>query len=128
VPIFNFVRPKTIINDLWRAEGDGVTPQEGKRIWDLQPVAGWIHWWWALWLGSSFLMGAASGLLPGPEATGPGMFGLSESQASAAEWGQALMAIGLALYVVAACLCIRFILFITARQEAVRLERLRNGG
>ena len=50
IPIANLFRPKQVVNDIWRASDP-----------DLPKGAGWggrvpavIHWWWALWLISSF--------------------------------------------------------------------------
>ena len=50
IPIANLFRPKQVVNDIWRAS-DSDVPQGaswGGRV----PAV--IHWWWALWLISSF--------------------------------------------------------------------------
>lgn len=54
VPFLNLVRPKAMTDDTWRASDPEAPPiQEeplkGKRV---SPV---LHWWWALFLISSFL-------------------------------------------------------------------------
>lgn len=49
VPFLNFVRPKQMANDLWRA-GDPDLALEGGDSWHGRPVAARLHWWWALFL------------------------------------------------------------------------------
>ena len=54
VPILNLFRPKQIANDIWRGSDPSLPPQAGQS-WRNRPVAGVLHWWWALWLLQSFL-------------------------------------------------------------------------
>ena len=49
VPILNFMRPKAIVNDIWRASDPGLPARQG-QMWEGRPVAGIINWWWAMWL------------------------------------------------------------------------------
>jgi Domain of unknown function (DUF4328) len=51
VPILNLVRPKQIMNDIWRAS-DPVSPGEASAP-RRQPVSALVHAWWALTLVSS---------------------------------------------------------------------------
>jgi eukaryotic-like serine/threonine-protein kinase len=50
IPIANLFRPKQVVNDIWRASDPGVPQGAG---WGGR-VPAVIHWWWALWLISSF--------------------------------------------------------------------------
>jgi hypothetical protein len=60
VPFLNLVRPKQIMNDIWRA-GDTAAP--AGVPFDDRPVAGLIHLWWAAWLVITFLDNIAGRLL-----------------------------------------------------------------
>jgi hypothetical protein len=51
VPFLNLVRPKQIVNDLWRASDPSFRPS---CAWRGAPVAGMVHVWWALLLLSGF--------------------------------------------------------------------------
>jgi hypothetical protein len=47
IPLFNLVRPKQIVNDVWR----GSVPEPGpKRLEDHPRVAPVVHVWWAAWV------------------------------------------------------------------------------
>jgi hypothetical protein len=48
IPIFNWVRPKQIANDVWRGSERGV---EVSSQWHQVEVPSLVHWWWALFLG-----------------------------------------------------------------------------
>jgi Domain of unknown function (DUF4328) len=50
VPILNLVRPKQIMNDIWRASDPAPPGQAGASR--RQPVSAVVHAWWALWLVS----------------------------------------------------------------------------
>jgi hypothetical protein len=62
IPIFNFWRPKQIGNDIWRG---GDPRAYGNPNWPSLPVAGLVHWWWALFILASVLSGIAGALLNG---------------------------------------------------------------
>ena len=51
IPIANLFRPKQVVNDIWRASDPDGAPGAG---WADGRVPAVIHWWWALWLISSF--------------------------------------------------------------------------
>ena len=57
VPLVNLVRPKQIVNDIWRA-GDPEPPRPA-QAWEEQPVSSLLSWWWffwiVLWLPTPFL-------------------------------------------------------------------------
>jgi hypothetical protein len=50
VPFLNLVRPKQIVDDLWRASD----PQAAPSTWRNRPVSGIVHGWWALLLTGFF--------------------------------------------------------------------------
>jgi len=60
IPIFNLWRPKQIANDVWRAGDPNARDNPG---WNALPVAGLVHWWWAIWILGSVIGGAGGGLL-----------------------------------------------------------------
>ena len=52
VPFFNLVRPKQVANDIWRGS-HSFDPSE-PRGWRGASVSPLVHWWWFLYLVSSF--------------------------------------------------------------------------
>jgi hypothetical protein len=56
VPLVNLVRPKQILNDIWRSGEPEPRPVEAC---EQQPVSNLLHWWWffwiVLWLPTPFL-------------------------------------------------------------------------
>ena len=52
VPFVNLVRPKQIVNDLWRLTGPDVDPW---GAWHDAPVPGRVHAWWAMVLIAGFV-------------------------------------------------------------------------
>ena len=46
VPFLNLVRPKQILNDVWRASG----PDGGDDDWHRRKVTPLLHTWWGLWI------------------------------------------------------------------------------
>jgi hypothetical protein len=53
IPIFNWIRPKQIIDDIWRAGETGVEVRDGS--WRSRAVSPLLHWWWGLWVGASIV-------------------------------------------------------------------------
>jgi len=53
IPIGNLFRPKQVMNDIWRAS-DPELPVPAHH-WQGNGVPALFHWWWALWLLSSFV-------------------------------------------------------------------------
>jgi hypothetical protein len=51
IPILNLFRPKQVVNDIWRASDPDGAPG---TAWSDGRVPALVHWWWALWLISSF--------------------------------------------------------------------------
>jgi hypothetical protein len=52
VPFLNFVRPKQIVNDIWRASDPDAPPQQGSG-WHGRPVRPLLDLWWALFIGAA---------------------------------------------------------------------------
>lgn len=53
IPFFNWIRPKQMIDDVWRAGETGAQVRDAS--WRSRPVSPLLHWWWALWVGASVL-------------------------------------------------------------------------
>ena len=52
VPFLNFVRPKQIMNDIWR----GSSPEDySGDDWRGRSVTPLLHWWWGLWIVGGLL-------------------------------------------------------------------------
>ena len=47
VPFLNLVRPKQIVDDIWRASDPMRRPTEA---WDERPLSNLLHWWWFFWV------------------------------------------------------------------------------
>jgi hypothetical protein len=47
VPFLNLVRPKQIVDDVWRASDPMRRPEEA---WDQRPLSNLLHWWWFIWV------------------------------------------------------------------------------
>ena len=57
VPFLNLVRPKQLMDDIWRAT-DPTLPEQPGDAWRTRPVAFLVHLWWAM-----FLLSTAVGLI-----------------------------------------------------------------
>jgi hypothetical protein len=58
VPFLNLVRPKQVMDDVWRASDPELAPTAD---WSGVRVAPLLHWWWASWIGSALLWASAGG-------------------------------------------------------------------
>ena len=56
IPFFNLVRPKQILDDLWRGSG----PADGEH-WRDRAVTPLLHWWWGLWILAAVLWRPSAG-------------------------------------------------------------------
>jgi hypothetical protein len=54
VPFLNLVRPKQIMDDIWRASDPALPPHAG-AAWQQQRVPSLLHWWWAAFIASNLL-------------------------------------------------------------------------
>jgi hypothetical protein len=48
IPFFNFVRPKQVANDIWKASASAATVGTERRY-EL-PLPALINWWWGVWI------------------------------------------------------------------------------
>jgi uncharacterized protein DUF4328 len=53
VPIVNYVVPKRVMNVIWRAS-DPELPAVA-TYWESRRVSPLLHWWWAMWIVSTFV-------------------------------------------------------------------------
>jgi hypothetical protein len=60
IPVAWWIRPKQILNDVWRAGEAGVEVRDSS--WQDRPVSPVLHWWWAAWVGSA-LVGIAAAIV-----------------------------------------------------------------
>jgi hypothetical protein len=119
IPIFNLWRPKQIANDVWRA---GDPKARDNSEWNALPVAGLVHWWWAIWILGSAIAGAGGGLLaidsPLVEhAEAPGSVGDSELEQEYA--ATTLVAAGAAVQMIGAVMAMMVVRRASERQDAL---------
>src|SRR5207249_4328581 len=75
VPILNWIRPKQIVNDIWRT----TAPERPTGVQTAPDVSPLVHWWWGLWVSVGWLVGiGASTAAGGWRSTGQS--GVSETQ------------------------------------------------
>lgn len=48
IPFFNFVRPKQVANDIWKASASAATL--GIARWREVPLSALVNWWWGVWI------------------------------------------------------------------------------
>lgn len=118
IPIFNLWRPKQIANDVWRT-GDP-NARDNPR-WNALPVAGLVHWWWAIWILGSVIAGAGGGMLSMDSplvlhAEEPGSVSLSDLELEYA--ATTLIAASAALQMIGAVLAMMFVRGASERQDA----------
>lgn len=114
VPILNLVRPKQLMDDIWRAS-DPALPANVAGGWRGRPVPGLLHAWWALFLLGSLVSNVASRMIDNAE-TAPAL-------KTASTW----VVLAHAALAVAAVLGIFVVRSVTSRQEH-RAERVGGGG
>lgn len=54
VPVLSLVRPKAIMNDIWKSS-DPELPLEPGETWKSRPTAALLNWWWGLFLAMIFI-------------------------------------------------------------------------
>jgi hypothetical protein len=113
IPIFNFIRPKQIIDDVWRAGEPGAQVRDAS--WRSRPVSPLLHWWWALWVVANILGVVA--VIVGFDADGliEGRADIGRDQTAAS-----VAAPGMLCLAIAAVLCCVVIRRITERDDRVR--------
>jgi hypothetical protein len=113
IPVAWWIRPKQILNDVWRAGEAGAEVRDSS--WQGRPVSPVLHWWWAAWVGSA-LVGIAAVVVGFDEdgiLTGRAEYEREQEAATIAAPGM-LCTIAAAIL---ACLVVRRI---SARQERLR--------
>jgi hypothetical protein len=106
VPFLNLVRPKQLMDDIWRATDPTLAEQPGDT-WRTRPVAFLVHLWWAM-----FLLSTAVGLIA--TSLVQGALTLQELRTAAI-----LMLIGDVLALPAAVLACLVVSRVTQRQKEV---------
>jgi hypothetical protein len=113
IPIFNWIRPKQMIDDVWRAGEPGVEVRDAS--WRGRPVSPLLHWWWALWVGASVLGVGAVVVGFDVDAAIEGTVNYSDQQTAAT-----IAAPGMLCTVAAAILACIVIRRITERDDRIR--------
>lgn len=54
VPFLNLVRPKQIVDDVWRAS-DPARSEREPQAWRDRQVSPLLHWWWGAWIASNLI-------------------------------------------------------------------------
>jgi hypothetical protein len=114
VPIVNLVRPKQIMNDIWRAS-DPALPAGEVRGWQRAAVPSLLHGWWAVFLIGGLVSNVAGRMIE-----------KSEDVAARQSAGTVAMLADGGL-IVGAVLAVLVVRAVTSRQED-RAERVSGGG
>ena len=114
VPILNLVRPKQLMDDIWRAS-DPALPANVAGGWRGRTVPGLVHAWWALFLLGGLVSNVAANVVDNAE-TAPAL-------KTASTW----VALAYAALAVSAVLGIFVVRSVTSRQEQ-RATRMSGGG
>jgi hypothetical protein len=105
IPFLNLVRPKQLMDDIWRAS-DPALPATEARGWQGRAVPGLLHGWWALFLISGVVSNVAAQMVidagSAPERTSAGQISM----------------IADAGIIAAAVLAVLVVRAVTARQES----------
>ncbi|MGI8461392.1 MAG: DUF4328 domain-containing protein [Solirubrobacterales bacterium] len=113
IPFFNLLRPKQIIDDIWRAGEAGVEVRDDS--WRRRQVPMLLHWWWGIWV-ASFIVAVAVGILSfDPEATAIGVEDVDNVRTTTS-----VALISVACQMIAAVLGCLVVRRITKRGDALR--------
>jgi hypothetical protein len=113
IPVVWWIRPKQILNDVWRAGEAGA--EVGDSSWQHRAVSPVLHWWWAAWVAAA-LIGIVAAVVGFDEDGVLNARGDYEREQEAATIAAPGMLCTLAAAILA-CLVVRRI---TDRQERVR--------
>jgi hypothetical protein len=109
IPFFNFVRPKQIVNDIWRAS---TSPESEQTPWSAH-VDPRIHLWWALWIAGGIIASGAMQIEPHHITT------LTLSMVHRGEWAAVAFAAWEAVQVISLGLLCWFVVKVTRAQDRV---------
>jgi hypothetical protein len=113
IPIFNWIRPKQMIDDVWRAGESGVEVRDAS--WRERHASPLLHWWWALFIGGSILFAIGTVVGFNVDAAIEGRVNYADERDAATVFAPAMLClVGAAIL---ACIVIRRI---TERDDAVR--------
>jgi hypothetical protein len=120
VPLLSLVRPKQLLNDIWRASDPGLSPGQ-PGAWRRRPVPSVLTWWWLVFLAS---VSARAVTTESFHALAQVMtFGLLGRAIDPIRPTSGVQALADLLTAVAALLALRVVRMLTDRQQA-RAERL----
>jgi hypothetical protein len=120
VPLLSLVRPKQLLNDIWRASDPALPPGQ-PEAWRRRPVPSVLTWWWLVFLAS---VTARAVTTESFHALAQVMtFGLLGRAIDAIRPTSGVQALADLLTAVAALLALRVVRMLTDRQQA-RAERL----
>jgi serine/threonine-protein kinase len=120
VPILSLVRPKQLLNDIWRAS-DPDLPVDNDGSWRRKPVPSVLTWWWLAFLASMITRAITTESVHTLAVVMT--FGLASRPLDQVQPTSGIQSLADLLSIVAGLLALRIVRLITARQEA-RAARL----
>jgi hypothetical protein len=120
VPLLSLVRPKQLLNDVWRAS-DPDLPAEEDGSWRRQPVPSVLTWWWMTFLASMITRAVTTESVHTLAVLMT--FGLLNRPLDQVQPTSGVQALADLLTVIAGLLALRVVRMTTARQQA-RAARL----
>jgi serine/threonine protein kinase len=120
VPILSLVRPKQLLNDIWRASNPDL-PVDDDGSWRRRPVPSVLTWWWLAFLASMIARAITTESVHTLAVVMT--FGLASRPLDQVQPTSGIQSLADLLSIVASLLALRIVRLITARQEA-RAARL----
>jgi Protein kinase domain/Domain of unknown function (DUF4328) len=120
VPILSLVRPKQLLNDIWRAS-DPDLPVDNDGSWGRKPVPSVLTWWWLAFLASMIARAITTESVHTLAVVMT--FGLASQPLDQVQPTSGIQSLADLLSIVAGLLALRIVRLITGRQEA-RAARL----
>jgi serine/threonine-protein kinase len=120
VPLLSLVRPKQLLNDIWRAS-DPALPVDQDNAWRRRPVPSVLTWWWLVFLASVIARAVTTESFH--TLAQVMTFGLLGRAIDVIQPTSGIQALADLLTVVAGLLALRVVRMLTDRQQA-RAERL----
>jgi hypothetical protein len=120
VPLLSLVRPKQLLNDIWRAS-DPALPVDQDNAWRRRPVPSVLTWWWLVFLASVIARAVTTESFH--TLAQVMTFGLLGRAIDVIQPTSGIQALADLLTVIAGLLALRVVRMLTDRQQA-RAERL----